>query len=48
MSIAYHSRELPDLAQQVKFLEVPEGTKDALTEAWKEWLEETGENFYSV
>ncbi|GMH43435.1 hypothetical protein BSKO_11357 [Bryopsis sp. KO-2023] len=40
MSIAYHARELPELTKKVKILEIPDGTRESLTAAWKEWLQE--------
>ena len=42
MSIATHAKELGDLAHSVKTLTLDNPTRDSLTAAWKEWVEEAG------
>ena len=43
MSVMNHCRDLPDLACAVKYEPKPGATKDELTEAWKDMLQEHGE-----
>lgn len=43
VSVATHRQELPELTAAVKYDAVPEGTKEALTAAWKSWVEEASE-----
>lgn len=42
-SVAGHSADLPDLAKGVRFAAVPAGTREALTGAWKMWVEQAVE-----
>jgi hypothetical protein len=42
-SIANHMSELPDLTHGVKVLLVSHATRESLTAAWKQWVEEAGE-----
>ena len=41
-SIANHLTELPDLTHAVKVLLVSHATRESLTAAWKQWVEEAG------
>jgi len=40
--VASHVLELPDLTHAVRVTVIPAGTREALTEAWKAWVEEAG------
>jgi Grx4 family monothiol glutaredoxin len=42
-SVAGHSADLPDLAKAVRLAAVPAGTREALTAAWKLWVEQAVE-----
>jgi Grx4 family monothiol glutaredoxin len=42
-SVAGHSADLPDLAKGVRLAPVPAGTREALTAAWKLWVEQAVE-----
>ena len=41
-SLAHHMQELPELTQAVKVLGISQATRESLTLAWKQWVEETG------
>jgi Grx4 family monothiol glutaredoxin len=47
-SVAGHSNDLPDLAKGVRFAPVPSGTREALTGAWKMWVEQAVEELGAV
>jgi Grx4 family monothiol glutaredoxin len=40
VSVATHIDALPELVGSVKVMEMPNSSKDELTEAWKEWIQE--------
>ncbi len=42
LSIANHMQDLPDLTKSAKVVTIPNPTKEALTAAWKEWVEQAG------
>jgi Grx4 family monothiol glutaredoxin len=42
-SVGGHSADLPDLARGVRLAAVPAGTREALTGAWKAWVEQAVE-----
>ncbi len=41
-SISNHMLELPDLTHAVKVLPVESASKEALVDAWKQWVEQSG------
>lgn len=43
VSVATHAEAIPELVGSVKVLELPTASKDELTGAWKEWIQEAGE-----
>jgi Grx4 family monothiol glutaredoxin len=47
-SVAGHSADLPELARGVRFAAVPTGTREALTGAWKMWVEQAVEELGAV
>jgi hypothetical protein len=43
LSVATHAEALPaELVASVKFVEVPGGDRESLTEMWKAWVSEAG------
>ncbi len=43
LSVAGHVQSLPaELVHEVKFVEVPGGDRESLTEIWKAWVSEAG------
>jgi len=42
-SVSSHMQELPDLTKAVRFELVPSATREALTDAWKAWVQEASE-----
>lgn len=42
LSVANHAESLPELVASVKYLEVPGGDRESLTEAWRQWVSEAG------
>ncbi len=42
MSVSNHLNELPELTHAVKTLTVSHATRESLTAAWKQWVEEAG------
>lgn len=43
VTVANHLRDLPELTGSIKYDVITEGSRDALTGAWKAWMEETCE-----
>lgn len=43
LSVATHAEELPDLTSSVRYSVVTNPTKESLTGAWKEWMQEASE-----
>lgn len=41
-SVANHLSELPELTHAIKYLPVSHATRESLTAAWKQWVEEAG------
>jgi hypothetical protein len=46
VSMATHMEALPELVGSVKVLEMPEASKEELTEAWRAWVQEAGVCLY--
>lgn len=44
VTVSNHLRDLPELTNSVKFEVITDATRDALTGAWKTWMEETRES----
>lgn len=42
ISISTHIEALPELVHSIKVLEIPDSSKEDLTEAWKQWIQEAG------
>jgi hypothetical protein len=42
VTVSNHLRDLPQLTHSVKYEVITAATRDALTAAWKAWVEETG------
>jgi hypothetical protein len=43
VTVSNHLRELPELTSSIRFEVITDATRDALTGAWKTWMEETRE-----
>ena len=42
VSIVTHKQNLPELVQAVKFVAMKTASREALTEAWKAWMQTAG------
>ena len=47
-SVAAHMQDLPDLTHAIKYHIVEDTSREALTAAWKSWVEEAGEASWDV
>jgi hypothetical protein len=43
VTVSNHLRDLPNLTNSIKYEVITDATRDALTGAWKVWMEETRE-----